>query len=93
MDGGFLKRAPICSPDYGIRDAVGGTPVASTHRMALITMWRRSGRECVIAVVGLRSYTVRLLDHDAIVREQQVMSADDAVQVALQWRPPGAEHD
>lgn len=61
--------------------------------MALITMWRHSGRECVIAVVGLRSYTVRLFDHDAIVREQQVMSADDAVQVALQWRTPDVAFD
>jgi len=51
----------------------------------MVTMWRRSGRECVIAVAGLRSYTVQLLDAATVVREQHVTSADDAVLLALQW--------
>jgi len=59
--------------------------VAMLKGMAMVTMWRRSGRECVIAVAGLRSYTVQLLDAATVVREQHVTSADDAVLLALQW--------
>jgi hypothetical protein len=62
-----------------------GTHVANIGDMAMITMWRRSGRECVIAVAGLRSYTVQLLDDATLVREQHVTSADDAVLLALRW--------
>ena len=62
-----------------------GTLVAVLQGMALVTMWRRFGRECVIVVAGLRSYTVQLLDAATVVREQHVTSADDAVLLALQW--------
>jgi hypothetical protein len=53
--------------------------------MAMITMWRHGGRACVIAVEGLRSYTVQVMDDATIVREQRVASADDAVRLALEW--------
>ena len=84
----------VSSRNYGARKlpaitvrGVAARSLLGLASMAIVTMWQHADRKCVIAVEGLCRYTVQLLtgDEATVIREQTVISADDAVHIAQRW--------
>jgi len=53
---------------------------------ASITMWRLGPRKCLLVVGDARRFHLQIVEGDAIVREEQMKSAEAAVETATLWR-------
>jgi hypothetical protein len=54
--------------------------------MAFITLWRRNGRACVAIFDGPRCpYSLRVLEGNRILREEEARSGDEVVLMATMW--------
>ena len=60
--------------------------MTALRHQALITMWRLGPRKCLLVVGGARRFHLRIVEGDAIVREEQMKSADAAVETASTWQ-------